>query len=83
MCWQSTPKGQPVQADFSFGEVDEALYSVRPDESGDIVASFYPHREASLDPVTSFAFSSSAKREPRVRCWRSLNSGLFHPRLAR
>ena len=35
-------KGKPVEADLSFGEVDEALYSVRPDESGNIVASFYP-----------------------------------------
>jgi hypothetical protein len=26
--------GKPVEADLSFGEVDEALYSVRPDESG-------------------------------------------------
>ena len=27
-------QGKPVQADLSFGEVDEALYSVRPDTSG-------------------------------------------------
>jgi uncharacterized protein YfaS (alpha-2-macroglobulin family) len=28
--------GKPVEADLSFGEVDEALYSVRPDSSGDL-----------------------------------------------
>ena len=47
-------KGKPVEADLSFGEVDEALYSVRPDETGDIVASFYPKRDVYLDPQTSF-----------------------------
>ena len=37
-------QGKPVEADLSFGEVDEALYSVRPDTSGDIVSAFYPKR---------------------------------------
>jgi alpha-2-macroglobulin len=75
-------KGQPVQADLSFGEVDEALYSVRPDQSGDIVAGFYPHREASLDPLTSFAFYFSGEAGTRSPLLAQLNSGLFHPRLA-
>ena len=59
-----------MQADLSFGEVDEALYSVRPDESGDIVASFYPHREAFLQPQSSFDFFFSGKPEPKARCSR-------------
>ena len=49
-------KGKPVEADLSFGEVDEALYSVRPDTSGDIVAAFYPKREVYIEPQSSFEF---------------------------
>ncbi|MGA7342793.1 MAG: MG2 domain-containing protein, partial [Terracidiphilus sp.] len=47
-------EGKPVEADLSFGVVDEALYSVRPDESGDIVAAFYTERYVELEPQTSF-----------------------------
>ena len=54
-------QGKPVQADLSFGEVDEALYSVRPDTSGDIVASFYPKRYVYLEPQTSFEFFFSGR----------------------
>jgi hypothetical protein len=32
MCGRWIPQGKPVEADLSFGEVDEALYSVRPDD---------------------------------------------------
>ncbi len=49
-------QGKPVEADLSFGEVDEALYSVRPDETGNIVNYFYPRRTVELDPQTSFEF---------------------------
>jgi uncharacterized protein YfaS (alpha-2-macroglobulin family) len=57
-------QGKPVQADLSFGEVDEALYSVRPDESGDIVASpFYPKRYVDLDPQLRSSSSSPARRD--------------------
>jgi uncharacterized protein YfaS (alpha-2-macroglobulin family) len=73
-------QGHPVEADLSFGEVDEALYSVRPDESGDIVASFYPKRYANLSPQTSFDFYFSGQaglKSPLLA-----QSAVFHPRLA-
>ena len=44
--------GKPVEADLSFGEVDEALYSVRQDTSGNIVNAFYPKRYPDLDAVS-------------------------------
>ncbi len=73
-------QGKPVQADLSFGVVDEALYQVRPDESGDMVASFYPKRYAELNPQTSFEFyfyGEAGTRSPLLAA-----SGLYHPRLA-
>lgn len=74
--------GKPVEADLSFGEVDEALYSVRPDESGDIVASFYPRRDVELSPQTSFDFSFYGEAGTKSPLLAKLNDGLFHPRLA-
>ena len=72
--------GKPVEADLSFGEVDEALYSVRPDESGSIVNSFYPRREVYLNPQSSFEFFFSGQaglKSPLLA-----QAGMFHPRLA-
>jgi alpha-2-macroglobulin len=74
-------KGKPVEADLSFGEVDEALYSVRPDESGDIVNFFYPKREVYLEPQTSFEFLLLRRGGIEEPAARGLN-GLYHPRLA-
>jgi hypothetical protein len=74
--------GKPVEADLSFGEVDEALYSVRPDESGDIVAAFYPKRSVELDPQTSFDFFFSGQAGLKSPLLAELASGLYHPRLA-
>ena len=74
-------KGKPVEADLSFGEVDEALYSVRQDESGDIVGFFYPKRESGMDPQTSFDFyfeGEAGLKSPLL----ALNAGMYHPRLA-
>jgi hypothetical protein len=75
-------QGKPVQADLSFGEVDDALYSVRPDESGDIVAAFYPKRNVSLDPQTSFEFYFSGEAGLKSPLLAQLASSLYHPRLA-
>ncbi|MGB6691714.1 MAG: MG2 domain-containing protein [Terracidiphilus sp.] len=77
-------QGKPVEADLSFGEVDEALYSVRPDESGDIVSSFYPKRYVYLNPQTSFEFFFSGQAGTKSPLLAELNAGagLFHPRLA-
>jgi hypothetical protein len=74
--WQ----GHPVQADLSFGEVDEALYKVRPDESGDIVSSFYPKRYSYVEPQTSFNFyfsGSAGLKSPLLA-----SAATYHPRLA-
>ena len=73
-------EGKPVEADLSFGVVDEALYSVRPDDSGDIVAAFYPKRYLYLEPQTSFEFyfhGEAGKKSPLLA-----ENGLYHPRLA-
>jgi hypothetical protein len=75
-------QGKPVQADLSFGEVDEALYSVRPDQSGDIVASFYPKRYVYLYPETSFAYYFHGEAGLKSPLLARLSDGLFHPRLA-
>jgi uncharacterized protein YfaS (alpha-2-macroglobulin family) len=75
-------QGKPVEADLSFGEVDEALYSVRPDESGDIVSFFYPKRYAYLEPQTSFDFFFSGQAGTKSPLLAELNAGMFHPRMA-
>jgi hypothetical protein len=75
-------QNRPVEADLSFGEVDEALYSVRPDESGNIVNFFYPRREVELDPETSFAFYFYGEAGTKSPLLAKLNDGLFHPRMA-
>jgi uncharacterized protein YfaS (alpha-2-macroglobulin family) len=72
--------GKPVEADLSFGEVDEALYSVRQDESGNIVNAFYPKRSNDLEAQSSFEFYFSGQaglKSPLLA-----QAGMFHPRLA-
>jgi hypothetical protein len=73
---------KPVEADLSFGEVDEALYSVRPDESGDIVAFFYPKRSVALSPETSFSFYFYGEAGTKSPLLAKMNDGFFHPRMA-
>ncbi len=75
-------QGKPVEADLSFGEVDEALYSVRPDESGDIVAAFYPRRNVDLEPQTSFEFYFEGQAGLKSPLLAQLANGMYHPRLA-
>jgi uncharacterized protein YfaS (alpha-2-macroglobulin family) len=75
-------QGKPVEADLSFGEVDEALYSVRPDTSGDIVSFFYPKRYAYLQPQTSFDFFFSGQAGTKSPLLAEMNAGMFHPRMA-
>jgi uncharacterized protein YfaS (alpha-2-macroglobulin family) len=75
-------EGKPVQADLSFGEVDEALYQVRPDSSGDIVSYFYPKRYSYLEPQTSFDFYFSGEAGKKSPLLAQMSDGLFHPRLA-
>jgi uncharacterized protein YfaS (alpha-2-macroglobulin family) len=75
-------QGKPVEADLSFGEVDEALYSVRPDTSGNIVAFFYPRREVALNPQTSFDFYFYGEAGLKSPLLAGLANGMYHPRLA-
>jgi len=75
-------KGKPVEADLSFGEVDEALYSVRPDDTPNIVNVFYPRREVELSPQTSFDFFFSGEAGLKSPLLALLANGMYHPRLA-
>jgi uncharacterized protein YfaS (alpha-2-macroglobulin family) len=75
-------KGRPVEADLSFGTVDEAIYSVRPDTSGDIVAYFYPRRFVYLNPQTSFEYYFFGEAGLKSPLLAQLNAGLYHPRMA-
>jgi alpha-2-macroglobulin len=70
-------EGKPVSADFSFGVVDEAIYSIMPDTSGDMVRKLYPDRYvyAPIDSSLQYYFSGQAgtkspilaERESRYR----------------
>lgn len=73
--------GKPVEADLSFGEVDEALYSVRPDTTGSMVGFFYPQRYVYLDTQTSFDFFFSGQAGKKSPLLAELQ-GLYHPRMA-
>ncbi len=55
-------QGKPVSADFSFGVVDEAIYSLYPDSSGDMVRKLYPERYtyAAVDSSLEYYFSGKA-----------------------
>ncbi len=71
--------GAPVSADFSFGVVDEAVYSVEPDSSGNILNAFYPQRETNPDienSLTYYFMGEAGTRSPLLAQRR------FHPQLA-
>lgn len=55
-------RGNPVNADLSFGVVDEAIYSIYPDAGGDMVKSLYPNRFsfAPIDSSLQYYFSGAA-----------------------
>lgn len=55
-------QGKPVSADLSFGVVDEALYYLYPDTSGDILKRLYPERYiyAPFDSSLQYYFSGAA-----------------------
>jgi len=48
--------GKPVQAELSVGVVDDAIYSVRPESSGDIVNAFYQQRYGEVVTNNSLTF---------------------------
>ncbi len=74
-------QGKPVEADLSFGEVDEALYSVRPDTTQSIVRFFYPQRYVYIQAQTSFDFFFSGQAGKKSPLLAGLDR-LYHPRMA-
>jgi alpha-2-macroglobulin len=48
--------GAPVKAELSFGVVDDAIYAVRPESSGNIVSAFYENRYGGVQTEQSFSF---------------------------
>ena len=75
--WQ----GKPVSADFSFGVVDEAIYSLYPDTSGDMVRKLYPDRYvfAAVDSSLQYYFSGKAGLKSPVLAERASR---YRPQLA-
>ncbi len=53
--------GKPVSADVSFGVVDEAIYSLYPDASGDMIKSLYPQRYSSAEVTSSLEYFFSGE----------------------
>jgi uncharacterized protein YfaS (alpha-2-macroglobulin family) len=73
--------GKPVSADVSVGVVDEAIYSLYPDISGDMVRVLYPERsvEASVDTSLDYFFSGEAgDKSPML----AMRKARYHPQLA-
>jgi len=73
--------GKPVSADLSFGVVDEAIYSLYPDSSGDIVQSLYPQREveSQVDSSLDYYFSGEAGTKSPLLAQRNAR---YRPQLA-
>ncbi|GGH15452.1 alpha-2-macroglobulin family protein [Silvibacterium dinghuense] len=73
--------GKPVSADVSFGVVDEAIYSLYPDTSGDMIKSLYPQRYSSAEVETSldYYFSGEAGEKSPLLAERNRR---YHPQLA-
>jgi alpha-2-macroglobulin len=73
--------GKPVSAELSFGVVDEAIYSLYPDSSGDMVRALYPQRytESSVTSSLDYYFSGEAGvKSPLL----ALRNARYHPQLA-
>jgi uncharacterized protein YfaS (alpha-2-macroglobulin family) len=73
--------GKPVSADLSFGMVDEAIYSLYPDSSGDMVRSLYPPRNAEsfVDSSLDYYFSGEAGAKSPLL---ALRQARYRPQLA-
>ncbi|MGC2300478.1 MAG: alpha-2-macroglobulin family protein, partial [Acidobacteriaceae bacterium] len=74
-------RGKPVSADLSFGVVDEAIYSIYPDTSGDMVRTLYPSRfsYAAVDTSLQYYFSGTAgDKSPEL----AQRASRYRPRLA-
>ena len=73
--------GKPVSADLSFGVVDEAIYSLYPDSSGDMVSALYPQRyvNSQVDSSLDYYFSGEAGTKSPLLAMRNAR---YHPQLA-
>ena len=73
--------GKPVSADLSFGVVDEAIYSLYQDGSGDMVSKLYPQRyaESQIDSSLDYYFSGEAGLQSPMLAMRNAR---YHPQLA-
>ena len=74
-------KGAPVSAELSFGVVDEAIYGLYPDSSGDIVSALYPNRyvESEVENSLTYYFTGEAGlRSPML----AERHSRFRPQLA-
>jgi len=60
--------GHPVAGEFSIGIVDEAIYAIHPDQSGDIFTSFYGevYDRVGMDTSLQFYFSGEAGRKAMI-----------------
>lgn len=77
----SDSSGKPVSADVSVGVVDEAIYSLYPDSSGDMLRALYPQRSvnASVDTSLDYYFSGEAgDKSPQL----AMRQARYHPQLA-
>jgi uncharacterized protein YfaS (alpha-2-macroglobulin family) len=73
--------GKPVSADVAVGVVDEAIYSLYPDISGDMVNVLYPRRflEAMVDTSLNYYFSGEAGDKSPLLAMRDAR---YHPQMA-
>ena len=81
MCSLRTRKGKPVEADLSFGEVDEALYSVRPDTTATLwlLLSEALRLSAAANLVRLFLLGRGGHQESAAG---GAERGCIHPRMA-
>jgi uncharacterized protein YfaS (alpha-2-macroglobulin family) len=73
--------GKPVSADVAVGVVDEAIYSLYPDISGDMLGVLYPKRyvEAAVDTSLDYYFSGEAgDKSPML----AMRQARYRPQLA-
>jgi uncharacterized protein YfaS (alpha-2-macroglobulin family) len=77
----SDAAGKPVSASLSFGVVDEAIYSLYPDISGDMIQVLYPDRTsiASVDASLDYYFSGQAGSKSPLLAMREAR---YRPQLA-
>ncbi|HWR34370.1 MAG TPA: alpha-2-macroglobulin family protein [Clostridia bacterium] len=76
--------GTPVKAELSLGVVDDAIYAVRPDSSGNIVNAFYEERYGIVQTEQSFSFyfHGEAGKKPIPIAMRGVPGGLARGALA-